>query len=653
VKSEIDSSTGEDLDYYLGEDSPLCESLGGFAPRVGQSDMAHQVLEALQLGNSLVVEAGTGTGKTLAYLIPALLSGQSIVISTGTKTLQDQLFHRDLPTVATALGRPVKIRQLKGRANYLCKHRLDIAGNDARNMESGMITGQLRKIERWAGMTRSGDVGEVRGVPEDSPVWRMVTSTLDNCLGSQCPVYDECHVLNARQSALGADIVVVNHHLLMADLVLKEEGFGELLPGCEAVIVDEAHQFPEVAQNFFNESFIAGRVADLINDLKAESLAASIMDRRLDAALDDLSYGLKDARVLLPADGSNIGWDKLPAEFMPQMQDLLERLQAVIDWLEGVAADEALPTPLVKCLERARSSYDTLEKLLTASESEGLRWVGITRVGFSLNYTPVDVASSLNRLQSEQHCTWVYTSATLAVDADFGHFLRRMGIEDAATGQIASPFDYPSQTLLYLPQGLPAPNQQPYTRQVVETVKPLIEAAQGRTFLLFTSHRALREAATILERDTGFSRPLLVQGRAPRTRLLEEFVEHPDPVLLGTQSFWEGVDMRGDDLVLVVIDKLPFASPGDPMLQVRLEAIQAAGGNPFRDYQLPQAVLNLKQGVGRLIRDVDDWGVVVLCDPRITGSNYGKMFLASLPDMPVTHDAADALAFFAERTATE
>jgi len=642
------SEAGEALDYYLGPESPLSQSLNGFAPREGQRDMANSVLEALQLGSSLVVEAGTGTGKTLAYLLPALLSQQRIIISTGTKTLQDQLFHRDLPNVSAALGRPVKIRQLKGRANYLCKHRLDVAAQDPVNLESGVIAGQLRKVERWAGITRSGDVGEVKGVPEDSPVWRMVTSTLDNCLGSQCPLYDECHVLNARQAALGADIVVVNHHLLMADLVLKDEGFGELLPGCEAVIVDEAHQFPEVAQNFFNRSFVAGRVTDLLNDLKAEALAAAILDRRLDQAADAVTYALSDARMLLPSDGSNLGWKDLPEGFLPQMDVLLECLQGIIDWLEGVEVDEALPTPLQRCLERARKQYETLEQLLTTSDKEGLRWAGITRMGFSLNFTPVDVASSLNALQAEQPCTWIYTSATLAVEQDFAHFLRRMGIEDAQTRQIASPFDYPTQTLLYLPENLPPPNQQPYTRAVVEAVKPLIEATEGRCFLLFTSHRALREAANLLDRDPGFNRPLLVQGRSPRSRLLEDFVELDGPVLLGTQSFWEGVDIRGDDLVLVVIDKLPFASPGDPMLQVRLEAIQASGGNPFRDYQLPQAVLNLKQGVGRLIRDVDDWGVVVLCDPRLQSSNYGNTFLASLPEMPRSQDVNQVLAFIGE-----
>jgi len=642
-------SDNQDLTYYLGEDSPLGGSLKGFSPREGQREMAHEVLEALQLGTDLVVEAGTGTGKTLAYLIPALISGQRIVISTGTKTLQDQLFHRDLPTVATALGRPVKIRQLKGRANYLCKHRLDIAAADPANRESGLLAGQLQKIDRWANMTRSGDVGEVRAVPEDSPVWRLVTSTQDNCLGNKCPLYDECHVLTARQAALDADIVVVNHHLLMADLVLKEEGFGELLPGCEAVIVDEAHQFPEVAQNFFNKSFSSGRISDLLNDLKAEALAALLMDRSLDVIIDDVNYAIRDVRLLLPGDASNLNWDKLPETFEPALQDFLEHLQSVIDWLENLVADEAISPALQRCLDRARNAYEVLEGVLDAKDGEGLRWVGITRHGFSCNFTPVDVAKSLHRLQKEQPCTWVYTSATLAVDQDFTHFLRRMGIEDASSRQIPSPFDYPTQTMLYLPEQLPAPNQQHYTAAILDTVKPLIAASEGRAFLLFTSHRALREAAGLLDRDPDFKRPLLVQGKAPRTSLLEQFVELDDPVLLGTQSFWEGVDIRGEDLVLVVIDKLPFASPGDPLLQVRLEAIQAAGGNPFRDYQLPQAVLNLKQGVGRLIRDVDDWGVVVLCDPRIRGSGYGKMFLASLPDMPVTSDQSDILAFFDDR----
>jgi ATP-dependent DNA helicase DinG len=640
----------QDIDHYLGLDSPLRESLTGFAPREGQLDMAHAVTNALQTGDDLVVEAGTGTGKTMAYLIPALLSGQRIVISTGTKTLQDQLYHRDLPTVSRALGRPVKVRQLKGRANYLCKHRMELALGDGANSESGLLSGQIQKLDQWSRRTRAGDIGEVKNIPEDSPVWRLVTSTIDNCLGSDCPLYEECHLLNARQAALSADIVVVNHHLLMADLVLKEEGFGELLPGCEAVIVDEAHKFPDVAQAFFNQSFSSGRLTELCNDLRAEAVSAMLFDRRLDGSIDEVNNGIKDVRISLPGNAPNLSWDQIPEKFLPGLHELLERIQYLIDWLEGLSEDELRP-PLMRCLERARSSYETLEQLLGSDDSKGLRWVGLTRMGFSCNYTPVDIAASLNKLLTEQNCSWIFTSATLAVDTDFSHYLARLGMRDVVTQQIPSPFDYAKQTLLYLPPQLPAPNNPTYTSSIVDAVKPLLRQSAGRAFLLFTSHRALREAATLLERDPDFNFPLLVQGRAPRSSLLEQFAELDDPVLLGTSSFWEGVDMRGDSLVLVVIDKLPFASPGDPMLQVRLEAIKAAGGNPFRDYQLPQAVLSLKQGVGRLIRDVDDWGVVVLCDPRLVSNNYGKLFLASLPEMPQTNEAAVALQFFTDRSA--
>jgi ATP-dependent DNA helicase DinG len=371
----------QDIDYYLGPDSPLGDNLKGFAPREGQLDMAQAVAAALQSGSDLVVEAGTGTGKTLAYLIPALISGRRVVISTGTKTLQDQLYHRDLPTVASALGRPVKVRQLKGRANYLCKHRLELALEDGANAESGLLSGQLRKLDDWSRRTRSGDVGEVKHVPEDSPVWRMVTSTLDNCLGSDCPDYEDCHLLRARQQALGADIVVVNHHLLMADLVLKEEGFGELLPGCEAVIVDEAHKFPDVAQSFFNQTFSSGRLTELMNDLRAEAVAALLFDRRLDAALDDVSHAIKDTRIGLPDRDNNIGWDAVPPSFVANLHKVLEAIQYLIDWLEGLSEDNLLP-PLQRCLERARSAYDTLERLFAADPGKGLRWVGLTRMGW-------------------------------------------------------------------------------------------------------------------------------------------------------------------------------------------------------------------------------------------------------------------------------
>ncbi len=598
--------------------------------------MALAVDSAIRGSENLVVEAGTGTGKTLAYLVPALLSGRRIIVSTGTKTLQDQLFHRDLPNVSGAIGRPADTVLLKGRANYLCLQRLEIA-----RFEPGPDAAVVSLIEKWRQRTRSGDVAEVEGVPEDSSVWSRVTSTTENCLGAQCDFYSSCHVVAARQAAMEADIVVVNHHLLLADLVLKEEGFGELLPGCEAVIVDEAHQFPDTAQAFFNQSLSSRVLQSLADDLRQAALKAMPPARDAGELTDRLLKAVADTRLVMPREQGNKPWDELAARLDTHISAMILVLDDVIDWLGR--QDESM-LPLRRCMERARAASDSLEKISGGDETSGLRWVGMTRHGFSLNYTPVEVAASLQPLLEAQGCSWVFTSATIAVGDDFSHFCMSTGLQDPVTLSIPSPFDYANNALLLVPDSLPAQDASNYTGAIVELLLPLLQASQGRAFLLFTSHRALREAADHL-RNADVDFPLLVQGEAPRSRLLEQFASLSDPVLLGAASFWEGVDIRGDDLVLVAIDKLPFASPGDPLLKARLEAVRRRGGNPFTDLQLPQAILGLKQGVGRLIRDFDDRGVVVVCDPRLYSKGYGRSFLKSLPPFTQTRDVGRAAEF--------
>ena len=627
----------QEIAELFGAGSPLARALDGFAPRQGQAEMAVAVATAIDTADNLVVEAGTGTGKTLAYLVPALLSGRRVILSTGTKTLQDQLFHRDLPTVSAALGRPVTVVQLKGRANYLCLHRLETAGGEGFQRQ---YPAELQQVKTWSRITRTGDIVEVEQIPEDSGVWSAVTSTLDNCLGNQCDFYERCHVVAARQAALKAEIVVVNHHLLLADMVLKDEGFGELLPGCEAVVIDEAHQFPDIAQGFFNVTLTSRSFMELAADLRAEALTAFPAEPEPGKLADRLTKLTRDLRLELPRRASSVLWDEMSPASVQCIDELIECLDDFINWLQ--CADESM-VGLKRCRERASGLVERIEKISTADETAGLRWVGLTASGFALNYTPVEFAESLQKLLAAQSCAWIFTSATLAVAADFSHFLKRMGLADARTLAIASPFAYEDRGLLLLPQGLPEPSMQSYTQAVVTTLLPLVEASQGRAFLLFTSHRALREAAQLLRDMNEFDFPLLVQGEAPRSKLLEQFAELEQPVLLGTSSFWEGVDMRGDRLVLVAIDKLPFASPGDPMLKARLEAIRQLGGHPFMDYQLPQAVLGLKQGVGRLIRDHADWGVVVVCDPRVTAKGYGKYFLKSLPPFKRTRDSSAAI----------
>ncbi len=631
------------LTEVFGPDGPLARCLSDFAPRPEQLAMAQAVADAVSRRKDLVVEAGTGTGKTLAYLVPVLLAGQRAVISTGTRTLQDQLYHRDLPMLAHALGRPARVRMLKGRRNYLCRYRLNRAaeGFDI----SDTMSRELSEIRAWAQHTDIGDIAELGSIPDMSGIWKAVTSTAENCLGAQCPDFAECHVASARQAAREADIVIVNHHLLMADLTMKEEGFGQLLPGAKLVVVDEAHRFPEVAQGFFNVSVSAGQIDELLGDLAAEIRTSHIRDPALEQGLDELADTLAQARRALPAGAECLEWEQAGQQFSDLLLEQAETLSALADRLEPLNEPGV---GIRRCRERCLSLADRAVLVADADHEEALRWVRSTSRGYVANLTPLDVSPQIEALFDASNCTWVFTSATLAVGHDFGHFTSRLGTRERETRQIPSPFDYNRIARLYLPRSLPEPASPQYTACVVESVLPVLEASAGRAFLLFTSHRALREAAELLRARPDFDFPLLVQGEAPRSRLLEEFARSTSPVLLGTATFWEGVDIRGHGLVLVMIDRLPFASPGDPMLAARLEAIRNHGGNPFRDYQLPQAVLALKQGVGRLIRDYEDYGVVMVCDPRLSRKSYGRLFMESLPSMPVTRELDDVRRFYSE-----
>jgi len=616
--------------------------------------MAQDVAAALSDGHHLVIEAGTGTGKTLAYLLPALDSGMRVIISTGTKTLQDQLFHRDLPMIGKAIGRPVDAQLLKGRSNYLCVYRMQQLTNAPDELSSSVGRADVRHLQQWAERTSTGDIAELTELAEDSPLWPRVTSTVDNCLGSRCPVFDDCHVVTARHAAREAEMVVVNHHLLMADLAMKEEGFGQLLPGADAIIVDEAHHFPDVAQSFFTTALGSGQVLDLVSDTRSEAVRKAVLDTPLEKILDELRKVTADARLTLADGQSTVSWDEAGASFSSAFDVLGESLDALV--VELTALEDASPG-LQRCRQRAAVMFDAFESIAGAQDEIALRWIRVARRRFTANATPLETADELRALLESCPSAWVFTSATLAVRDDFKHFVNRLGLADIRTRQIPSPFAFTEIARLYLPQGhsdgnpegLPQPNDPAFTDRVVAAMRDAAIASDGRAFLLFTSHRALRRAAELLTDDPGFDFPLLVQGTEPRSRLLEQFSQQPNSVLLGTATFWEGIDIRGHDLVLVAIDRLPFASPGDPLLAARLEAIRSQGGNPFRDYQLPQAVLSLKQGVGRLIRDYYDYGVVMICDPRLTQKSYGRVFLASLPPMPVVRDLDSVRAFYAEQ----
>jgi ATP-dependent DNA helicase DinG len=642
------------LSELFGAAGPLARALPGYAVRDEQVAMATDVAAALDGHETLIVEAGTGTGKTFAYLVPALVSGRRVIISTGTRALQDQLYHRDLPAVCGALGRPVRIALLKGRANYLCRHRLDVAEEQAyaRGVRREIATA-IPRVRAWSHVTRGGDIAELPGLGEQDAVWPWVTSTRENCLGTECPKYEECFVLAARREAQAADIVVVNHHLLMADLVLKEEGFGDLLPGVDAIIIDEAHQLPDIAAQFLGYSVSTRQISGLARDIAGELLLAQQMASRVDSALTGLDAQVADVIAAGSGTDARLEHARWPERLLEALHGLGARATELAEALAPLAAEGQ--GAIARLRERLAETAARLQALTDGQAEGGVRWAEIGARNVSCHYAPVDVAAQLAELMESRSIAWILTSATLAVGEDFAHFKRRSGLAQARSVRFESPFDFASQALLYLPRGLGNPGAPGHTRDVIEVALPVLEASGGRAFLLFTSHRALREGAEELRRAWGDVPPVpvLVQGDASRDQLLRRFREAGNAVLLGTGSFWEGVDVKGTALAVVVIDKLPFAAPDDPLLKARLDAIRQQGGNPFFDEQVPQAVIALKQGVGRLIRDPGDFGVVAVCDNRLVTKGYGRAFLASLPPMKRTRELAEVQRFLRERLGTE
>ncbi len=627
----------------LGADGPIARSIDGFAPRSGQQALADAFERTLAEGGALIGEAGTGVGKTFAYLVPALTRGEKIIVSTGTRHLQDQLFHSDLPRVRRALGTPVRAALLKGRSNYLCLHRMELADGVPLTRRPEMAA-QLERVRAAARRTQTGDIAEITDVPEDSPIWPYVTSTAENCLGQECPLYRECHVLQARKAAQEADVVVVNHHLLFADMALKESGFGEVLPSADAFILDEAHQLPDTATNFFGQRISARHIQELARDSIAEHLREAADAGWIRDAAEALEQAARDFRLALGNEARRASWSEVAGD--PGVTDALAGLRDAVEALEGELAGQAeRGRGLEQCARRARELSKLLNEWLEPDADAGLvQWFETWRTGFALALTPLDIAGRFARLMNQWPAAWLFTSATLSVDGRFDHFRRRLGLDTAEEIQVDSPFDYAQNALLYLPRGLPEPSHPGYTDAVLEAARPVLAASGGRAFFLFTSYRALYQAAERL-RDEG-RHTILVQGEQPKHELVERFRRESGAVLLGTASFWEGVDVPGEALSCVIIDKLPFAAPGDPVVQARLDALRAAGGNPFAEYQLPQAAIALKQGAGRLIRGVDDRGVLMLCDPRLHSRGYGRVFLNSLPPMGRTRDPGDVERFF-------
>jgi len=635
-----------EISALFAADGALARAIPGYRLRPQQVEMAQRIAAAIQACGVLVAEAGTGTGKTFAYLAPALLNGGKAIISTGTKTLQDQLFQRDLPTVRDALRVPATIALLKGRANYVCHYHLAQAKASGRFF-SREEAGHILAIARFASVTSTGDKAECAQVPEDSGAWAAATSTRDNCLGQECPNVKECFVMAARREAQAADVVVVNHHLFFADVMLRDTGVAELLPACNTVIFDEAHQLPETASLFFGQSASTSQLLELARDTRMEGLAAAKDCLELPDGTRALEKAARDLRLAVPGENARFALAQLPPAFFESLDALMSELARFGTLLESQAARSE---GLERCWRRAQEMTALLKGWRAIDEPGLVRWAEVFSQSLTLNATPLLIADIFKKQMDGHPRAWIFTSATLAVGNNFTHYCAELGLEEADTGCWDSPFDYPNQALLYAPQAMPDPNSFAYNEAVVDAAWPLIHASRGRAFVLCTSLRAMRRIHELLkerfERE-GFDHPLLLQGEGAKSELLARFRRLGNAVLVASQSFWEGVDVRGEALSLVVIDKLPFAPPDDPVLAARIEHMKKAGRNAFMEYQLPRAVISVKQGAGRLIRDERDRGVLMICDPRLITKHYGKRIWRSLPPMRRTREQREALDFFA------
>jgi len=643
----------------FAEDGLLAQNIPNYKLRQEQVEMAAEIASAIERQAVLIAEAGTGTGKTFAYLAPALISGGKVIVSTGTKTLQDQLYNKDIPSIKAALRLPVETALLKGRANYVCHYHLRQSAASG-HFSSRTEVGHLSSVERFAKATKRGDKSECLEVPEDSPIWHKVTSTRENCLGQECPHHDECFVLKARREAMSVDLLVVNHHLFFADVMLRDEGMAELLPACNTVIFDEAHQVPEIASLFFGELFSTGQVVDLARDIRHEGLTSAPDCRDLQDNAQLLDKAARDLRLTL---GSETGrYASAQAEeqdgFVAAIQHLLKCLGKMIGSLQLQAERSE---GLQRCAERAAMQSETLLRwqqpyvgAAKNNEADGgcderVRWVETSSHNLHLNSTPLNIANRFQQQMGSHPRAWIFTSATLAVQGNFDHFATELGLHKAVVKCWQSSFDYARQTVLYAPLGVPGPRSPQYAEAVVQAAWPVVQAASGGAFILCTSLRAMRAMyemlATLLD-ESGYDWPLLMQGDFGKGELLRRFRASGKAILVGSQSFWEGVDVRGDALSLVVIDKLPFAPPDDPVLAARIEVMRRRGENAFMQYQVPQAAINIKQGAGRLIRDETDMGVLMICDPRLISQPYGKRIWRSLPPMRRTRELDDVLAFY-------
>lgn len=656
-----------ELATLFADDGTLAKGIESYRPRTSQLKMAQAVANAIEAADSVIVEAGTGTGKTYAYLVPAMLWGGKVILSTGTKNLQDQLFLRDIPTVRKALNAPVSVALLKGRANYVCHYHLERTSQNGR-LSSRQDAAWLRQINLFLKTTKTGDKAELASVPENAPVWNLVTSTRDNCLGSDCAYYKDCFVMRARKEAQQADVVVVNHHLFFADVMLKDTGMAELLPAANTIIFDEAHQLPETATLFFGETISTNQILELARDSVAEGLSHARDAVDWVAIAAPLERAARDLRLVFRQDGARLSMKQIDSDaaIAKPFYEVLPKLeQALSDFTGALEAQAERAETIEQCHRRAVALCEKLEAWVdpkppqapkgdgedaeaAAPIDERVRWVEVFANSVQLHLTPLSIAPIFSRQRAGQPRAWIFTSATLSVRGNFTHYAAQLGLDRDRSLTLDSPFDYASQGLLYVPRDLPQPSDPRFTDAVLDAALPMIEAAGGKTFVLCTTLRAVNRAAERLSDEfaqRGWEFPLLVQGQASRTELLDRFRALGNAVLIGSQSFWEGVDVRGEALSLVVIDKLPFAPPDDPVLSARMEALEKKGLSPFAVHQLPHAVITLKQGAGRLIRSETDRGVLMICDPRLVEKSYGRQIWQSLPPFKRTREAETAAAF--------
>lgn len=694
------ASQSAQLGKIFADTGTLASAIPGYLPRASQQQMAEAVAGAIAQHDTVIVEAGTGTGKTFAYLVPAMLWGGKVILSTGTKNLQDQLFLRDIPTVRHALNVPISVSLLKGRANYVCHYHLERAQANGR-LASKQDAAWLRDIARFAKTSASGDKAELSAVPENAPVWQLVTSTRDNCLGSECPSYKECFVMRARKEAQQADVVVVNHHLFFADVVLRDTGMAELLPAANTVIFDEAHQLPETATLFFGDTLSTSQLLEIARDAVAEGLSHARDAVDWVALGAPLERATRDLRLAFNKDNMRLALGQIEAD--PRLREtFFETLDAVDKALDDFVAALESQAERAESLEQCHRRALELAQRLAAWRNDGVstpaanaaiatiaaeggegavaedaagetatataaskakdfgpetvRWVEVFSQSVQLHRTPLSIAPIFTRQREGQPRAWVFTSATLSVKGNFAHYAAQLGLDKDRSLTLPSPFDYATQGLLYVPRDMPQPQSPNFTEAVVERALPLIEAAGGRTFLLCTTLRAVQKASDMLYdafAERGLNLPLLVQGQASRTELLDRFRELGNAVLVGSQSFWEGVDVRGEALSLVIIDKLPFAPPDDPVLAARMEVLQRKGLSPFAVHQLPHAVITLKQGAGRLIRSESDRGVLAICDMRLVEKPYGRQIWQSLPPFTRTREADTVIKFLEDLRASK